>query len=180
MHLVSTHSAPNPPHLHPPPPASPIPTTPYLPPCTSPHHPRTSRPPAPPTSSSPYLPVPLTSPPPYLPFLRVYAHPSTYTRFYLLHLPTSRPLPYLPTPRKHPRGGLCTMLMRQPCLRWYFKLVESYGFWRVFPWVVSLMGILLANFWTLLYAMRYFAFRPTAYSACLFTWSPVCFHILRS
>ena len=60
--------------------------------------------------------------------------------------------------RRRPRG-LCTILKRQPGFRAFFRLIESYRFWRIFPWVVSVSGILLANFWTLLYAMRYFAFR---------------------
>lgn len=34
----------------------------------------------------------------------------------------------------------------------------SYRFWCIFPWVVSGFLILVANFFTLLYALRYFAF----------------------
>jgi hypothetical protein len=48
----------------------------------------------------------------------------------------------------------------------FLAFVESYEFWRVFPWVVSLSLVVVANFFTLLYALRYFAFSD----ALMFTW----------
>jgi len=71
--------------------------------------------------------------------------------------------------RQEARGGLVTRLKRQPWMQWYFRLIESYAFWRIFPWFVSLSAILFANFVTLVYALRYFAFSPELTAAWLET-----------
>ena len=61
------------------------------------------------------------------------------------------------------------MLRRSKYFPWLYRLSQSYMFWRIFPWVVSVSCILVVNFILLLYAMRYFAFNSVLLHAWLET-----------
>ncbi|KAL3921218.1 MAG: hypothetical protein SGPRY_004979 [Prymnesium sp.] len=58
-------------------------------------------------------------------------------------------------------GGLVTRMKRSTYFGWFFNMLRTRAFWLIFPWVVSVTIILLSNFITLLYALRYYAFNET-------------------
>jgi len=67
------------------------------------------------------------------------------------------------------RRGICKRLKDSGRLKWYFTMIESYMFWSIFPWVISALLLVIANFFTLLYALRYFAFSIELMTAWLQT-----------
>lgn len=49
-------------------------------------------------------------------------------------------------------------LKKHPLTRWYFRTCDSVVFWRIYPWVFAGIILFFANFFTLIFSVKYIAF----------------------
>ena len=61
-------------------------------------------------------------------------------------------------------------LKKHPLTGWYFRMCDSVLFWRIYPWVFALAIYFFANFFTLVFCVKYIAFDDAMFTTFLWTY----------